>query len=35
MFKICYMTLILSYYFLYAVHMMQGFAYEKMLYGKL
>ncbi len=33
MFKICCMTIILSYYFLYAVHMMQSFVYEKMLWG--
>jgi hypothetical protein len=33
MFKICYMTIILSYYFLYAVHMMQSFVNEKMLWG--
>ncbi len=35
MFKIQYMTIILSNLLLGAVHMMQGFIYEKMLYGKL
>jgi hypothetical protein len=33
MFKIWYMLIILYYLFLCAVHMMQGFVYEKMLKG--
>ncbi len=31
MFKIWYMFIILSYFLLCALHLMQGFAYEKML----
>ncbi len=33
MLNICYMTIILSYYFLCVVHMMQSFVYEKRLWG--
>jgi hypothetical protein len=33
MFKIWYITIILSYFLLCAVHLMQGFVYEKMLQG--
>jgi hypothetical protein len=33
MFKIWYMPIILYYLFICAVHMMQGFVYEKMLKG--
>jgi hypothetical protein len=32
-FKIWYITIILSYFLLCAVHLMQGFVYEKMLEG--
>ncbi len=32
-FKICYITIIFSYFLLCAVHWMQGFVYEKMLQG--
>ncbi len=34
-FKIWYMTIILSYFLLCALHLMQGFVYEKMLQGNL